>query len=145
MMILEEISPKQVAALRNKMAVVGSIFVTFGKKEAIMLGKTLSTFAVVSLIGVIMAGSSCAQAAPANLSGTYRCKPEPSSCQWSGQRFTVVQSGDKLDLKNDKGEVAQGTVTSNISLSVGGPWNMLGVVLPDNEIQWSNGTEWQKQ
>ena len=110
-----------------------------------MLGKTLSTSAVVSLIGVIMAGSSCAQAAPANLNGTYRCKPEPSSCQWSGQSFTVVQSGDKLDLKNDKGEVAQGTVTSNISLSVGGPWNMLGVVLPDNEIQWSNGTEWQKQ
>ena len=127
------------------MAVVGSIFVTFGKKEAIMLGKSLSTSAVVSLIGVIMAGSSCAQAAPANLSGTYRCKPEPSSCQWSGQSFTVVQSGDKLDLKNDKGEVAQGTVTSDISLSVGGPWNMLGVVLPDNEIQWSNGTEWQKQ
>jgi len=127
------------------MAVEGSIFVTFGKKEAIMLGKTLSTSAVVSLIGVIMAGSSCAQAAPANLSGTYRCKPEPSSCQWSGQSFIVVQSGDKLDLKNDKGEVAQGTVTSNVSLSVGGPWNMLGVVLPDNEIQWSNGTEWQKQ
>jgi hypothetical protein len=110
-----------------------------------MPSKSPSTAAVAALIGVILAGCSYAQAAPANLSGTYRCKPEPSSCQWSGQRFTVVQSGKRLDLKNDKGEVAEGTLTSDASLSVGGPWNMLGVILPDSEIQWSNGTEWQRQ
>jgi hypothetical protein len=28
---------------------------------------------------------------------------------------------------------------------VGGPWNMLGVILPDNRIQWSNGTDWRKR
>jgi hypothetical protein len=109
-----------------------------------MPSKIPPTSAIALLIGVTAAGYSYAQAA-SNLGGTYRCKPEPSSCQWSGQSFTVVQSGNKLDLRNDKGVVAQGTATSNISLSVGAPWNMLGVVLPDNAIQWSNGTEWQKQ
>jgi hypothetical protein len=110
-----------------------------------MPGRSLSATSVAVLIAVTIAESSGALAAPTSLSGTYRCKPEPSSCQWSGQTITVVQSGDKLDLKNDKGTVARGTTSGNISVSVGAPWNMLGVVLPDNEIQWSNGTEWQRQ
>jgi hypothetical protein len=57
----------------------------------------------------------------------------------------VTQSGNKLDIKNDKGDVGQATLTSNISLGVSAPWNMLGVILPGNKIQWSNGTDWQKQ
>ena len=86
-----------------------------------------------------------AQGAAPNLSGTYRCAPEPSSCQWSGDTFTVVQTGKTLEMKNDKGDVAQGLVSSNITLSVGAPWNMLGVIQPDHTIQWSNGTLWRKQ
>jgi hypothetical protein len=80
-----------------------------------------------------------------NLAGSYRCEPEPTSCQWSGQTFTITQAGNSLELKNDKGDVGQGTLSSNISMSVGAPWNMLGVVLPDGRIQWSNGTLWRKQ
>jgi hypothetical protein len=83
--------------------------------------------------------------AAANLSGTYRCMPEPNSCQWSGKSFTVAQTGTRLDMKSDKGDVAQGLLSGNTTLSVGAPWNMLGVILPDNRIQWSNGTVWRKQ
>jgi hypothetical protein len=43
------------------------------------------------------------------------------------------------------GDIGQATITSNVSLSVGGPWNMLGVIVPGNKIQWSNRTDWQKQ
>jgi hypothetical protein len=80
-----------------------------------------------------------------NVAGTYRCEPEPVSCQASGQTFTVTQSGTDLELKNDQGLIGRATMTSNISLSAGGPWNMLGVVVPDGRIQWSNGTAWRKQ
>jgi hypothetical protein len=45
--------------------------------------------------------------------------------------FAVAQSGVGLHLKNDRGDIERGTLTSNISMSVGGPWNMLGVVEPD--------------
>jgi hypothetical protein len=86
-----------------------------------------------------------AQASAPNLSGTWRCVPEPSSCQSGGQTFNVSQSGNDLDVKNDKGDVGRMQLTSNTSLSAGAPWNMLGVILPDGAIQWSNGTKWQKQ
>ncbi len=62
-----------------------------------------------------------------------------------GQTFTVTQSGNNLDIKNDKGVVGRAEMTSNISLGASAPWNMLGVILPDGAIQWSNGTKWQKQ
>src|SRR5205807_6709904 len=80
-----------------------------------------------------------------NLAGTYRCEPDPRPCQ-SGNTFTVTQSGNKLDMKNEEGTAAEAALTSNISLSSGPPWNMLGIVLPSNGgIQWSNGTKWRKQ
>ena len=114
-----------------------------------MLNKACSKSAVMSVVALLTAipflGYAQAQPAAPKLSGTYRCAPEPSSCQWSGQTFTVEQNGTRLDMKNDKGDVAQGLVSSNITLSVGAPWNMLGVILPDNRIQWSNGTVWSKQ
>ena len=81
-----------------------------------------------------------------NFAGTYRCDANKAGCELSGQTFTVTQSGDTLDVKNDKGAVGQGKVTSPISVSMGPPWNMLGVVLMDNStIEWSNGTQWRKQ
>jgi hypothetical protein len=99
----------------------------------------------VAVLSIALPDPAAAQAAAPNLSGSYRCEPQPSSCQWSGQTFTVAQSGTKLDIKNDKGDVGQGEMSSNITLSVGAPWNMLGVVEPDSHIQWSNGTAWRKQ
>ena len=86
-----------------------------------------------------------AQGSGTNLGGTWRCAPDPSSCQAGGQTFTVTQSGNNLEVKNDKGNAGQAQLTSNISLSASAPWNMLGVILPDGAIQWSNGTKWQKQ
>ena len=106
---------------------------------------TLPMLGAVALLGLALPGRAPAQPAAPNLSGTYRCQPEPSSCQWSGQSFTIAQSGTKLDMKSDKGDVGQGLLSSNTTLSVGAPWNMLGVILPDNRIQWSNGTMWSKQ
>jgi hypothetical protein len=103
------------------------------------------TLAAVAFLALAPPDRAPAQPAAPNLSGTYRCQPEPSSCQWSGQSFTVAQSGTRLDMKSDKGDVGQGLLSSNVTLSVGAPWNMLGVVLPDNRIQWSNGTLWLKQ
>jgi hypothetical protein len=107
--------------------------------------RILPRLAAVGFLTVGLSGQAPGQGAAPNLSGTYRCEPEPSSCQWSGQTFTVAQSGTRLDLKNDKGDVGQALLSSNTTLSVGAPWNMLGVILPDNRIQWSNGTVWRKQ
>jgi hypothetical protein len=42
---------------------------------------------------------------------------------------------DGLELKNEKGDMGRAVLTSNVSLSAGAPWNMLGVILPDNSIQ----------
>lgn len=86
-----------------------------------------------------------AQGSAPNLSGTWRCMPEPSSCQSGGQTLTIAQSGNDIDLKNDKGDIGRAQLTSAISLSASAPWNMLGVILPDGAIQWSNGTKWLKQ
>jgi len=75
---------------------------------------SFSVFAATALVGDAMA----AQSGP-NFAGTYRCQPGPESCQNSGNTFTVTQMGNTLEVKNDKGSVGQGTVTSNISISMG--------------------------
>jgi hypothetical protein len=99
------------------------------------------TLGSLSLLG---AASAQAQQLP-NLAGSYRCEPEPVQCK-SGQTFTVTQSGSKLDLKNDEGNIGHGTLTSNISVSAGPPWNMFGTISSDAKmIEWSNGTRWRKQ
>jgi hypothetical protein len=113
-----------------------------------MQRKLLMTAAAALLVaaGATMStGGALAQGAAPNLSGTYKCQPEPVSCQASGQTFTIQQNGNKLDMKSDKGDTAQGQMSSNTTMSVGAPWNMLGVVEPGNSIQWSNGTQWIKQ
>jgi hypothetical protein len=112
--------------------------------EITMLNKMILAASMLALTA-LAPGALFAQGAAPKLAGTYRCIPEPSSCQWSGQTFTVAQTGDSLELKNDKGDVGRAVLTSNVSLSASAPWNMLGVILPDNSIQWSNGTKWQKQ
>jgi len=108
--------------------------------------KSLFVSAIAMLAASSFSGYAEAQPAAApNLSGTYRCEPEPSSCKNSGQTFTVTQSGNILDLKSSDGGFGQAKLTSNTTMSVGGPWNMVGTVVPDGRIQWSNGTDWRKQ
>src|SRR5438045_7842752 len=81
-------------------------------------------------------------AAP-NLSGNYRCEPEPDPCRM-GTAISITQNGPKLELKSEKGEQADGQSTSPITLSVGGPWNMTEVEY-DGAIDWSNATNRRKQ
>jgi hypothetical protein len=84
-----------------------------------------------------------AQAPLPNLSGTYSCTPDPRPCQ--SPTFTVTQTANKLEVKSSQGAVGSGEVTSNVSATLGPPWNSLGTILPDQRtIQWS-GMRWEKQ
>jgi hypothetical protein len=79
-----------------------------------------------------------------NLSGTYRCVPDTRPCQ--SATFTIFQSGGKLDVKGGQGDVGTGEVGSNISVTLGPPWNAFGTILPDQRtIEWASGTRWQRQ
>jgi len=86
-----------------------------------------------------------AQSSATNLAGTYRCVPEPSSCQWQEQTPTISQMGTTVRLNINKGEFADGKLTSNITVSAGPPFNSEGRIMPDHSIEWSNGTKWLKQ
>jgi len=111
------------------------------------MSRRLLSISTVSLLAtVVISGTARAQEKLPNLKGSYRCEPYPRSCEVSGQTFTISQSGAKLNVKNDKGDVGEGNLTSNISLGLGPPWNTLGIILPDNQtIEWSAGTKWRKQ
>jgi hypothetical protein len=99
----------------------------------------------VALTAVTFIGLAIAAEQLPNLSGTYKCGPDPKACKWSGMTFTVTQKGAAVEAKNDKNEVGAGTVTSAISISMGPPWNMLGTISPDaKSIEWTNGTQWKK-
>jgi hypothetical protein len=109
------------------------------------IAAALAMLTLASWHGPAQAQGAAPNGAAPNLSGTYQCQPEPTTCDWSGKSFTIQQNGTRLDMKNDKGDVGQGLLSSNITLSVGAPWNMLGVIESDKSIQWSNGTVWRKQ
>lgn len=81
-----------------------------------------------------------------NMAGTYNCVGDKVACGWSGTKFTIKQSGADLEISNEKGDYGHAKMTSNISLSAGPIWNMLGVIISsDNRvIQWSNGTNWER-
>src|SRR5882762_2233677 len=110
-----------------------------------MLKRSIFVSAFITLAAIAFVGH--AQASQqTNLAGTYRCGPDAKACQWSGTTFTVTQNGTNLEAKSEKNVVGTGTVTSAISVSMGTPWNMLGVVSADGRsIDWSNGTQWRKQ
>jgi hypothetical protein len=113
-----------------------------------MLNNSIGIAFIVALGASTLSGSAQAQArqgAQVNLSGAYRCEPQPSPCPWPGQTMAITQNGSDLELKNDQGAFANGKLTSDITVSGGPPWNAIGLVLPDRSIEWSNGTKWQKQ
>ena len=95
-------------------------------------------FAVAAFATLAWPGAAAAQPAAPNLSGSYiAASRSRASCQWSGQTFTVGQGGNRLDTGTaSKGDaLAKALLSSNTSRSVGAPWNMLGVFLPDSRIQ----------
>jgi hypothetical protein len=99
---------------------------------------------VAAVATFALAAPAHAQGLP-NLAGTYQCVPEPSSCQWQGKTLAITQSGPTVELTIDKGEFAEGKLTSNITVSAGPPFNAEGHIMPDRSIEWSNGTKWVKQ
>lgn len=105
---------------------------------------TLMSLIIAALSAVAVWQPAFAQGLP-NLAGAYRCVPEPSSCQWQSQAPTISQSGSTVELNIDKGEFAEGKLTSNSTVSAGPPFNSLGRIMPDHSIEWSNGTKWVKQ
>jgi len=98
----------------------------------------------LALSAVTFVGLAMAAQAP-NMAGIYKCGPDKKACEWSGMTFTVTQKGNAIEAKNEKNELGSGTVTSNVSISMGPPWNMLGTIAPDQKmIEWTNGTQWKK-
>src|SRR6266446_10812152 len=88
------------------------------RKEVPMLKTSTFVSAFITLAAIAFVGH--AQASQqTNLAGTYRCGPDAKACQWSGTTFTVTQSGNSLEAKNEKNAVGTATLTSNISLSAG--------------------------
>ena len=108
-----------------------------------MLNKSILISVVAIATAGLPPGAVRADESVPDIAGTYRCEPQPALCQ-SGQTFTVTQNGDQIEFKSDTGVVGQARFTSRISLSGTAPWNSLGVITPDNCVQWSNGTQWKK-
>jgi hypothetical protein len=108
--------------------------------------RTILLISISALTPITLCATAPAQNKLPELSGTYRCEPYPAACNNSGQTFTLTQSGAKVDIKNERGGVGQGTLTSAITVSVGAPWNTIGVISSDGRtIEWSAGTRWRKQ
>jgi hypothetical protein len=86
------------------------------RKEASM-PKNLSFISMIAALSALsLPGPAQAQSTTPNLAGTYRCVPEPSSCQWQEQNPTISQTGATLQLNINKDEFAEGKLTSNITL-----------------------------
>ena len=105
--------------------------------------KKMLSVPTIAAFTAITFGNASAVEVP-NFSGSYRCD-DAKRCENSGMTFTVTQTGNTLEVKNDKGAVGQGTVTSAITISMGPPWNMFGVIHQAGTIDWSNGSQWRKQ
>jgi hypothetical protein len=110
-----------------------------------MIRNVICVSAFTAFAALAIAGSAFSQTPTANVAGTYHCEAEADGCKWSGMTFTVTQMGNTLDVKNEMNEIGTGHLTSNITISMGPPWNMLGVIHEGNTIEWSNGTLWKKQ
>ena len=116
-------------------------------KQQIMKASVCAA-AIAGLCTLALAGASRAQGAapaPADLNGTYQCKPNPSPCLWSGASASITQSGKKLQIKGTNGAMADATLTSDVTIAAGGTFNSLGIIRADKSIDWSDGTKWTKK
>jgi hypothetical protein len=90
-----------------------------------MLTRSVLIFVVAMTAASVLPGTVRADEALPNLSGRYRCEPQPQPCR-SGQMLTVTQSGDQIAFKSDNGLVGHAKLTSRITLSGLPPSNALG-------------------
>jgi hypothetical protein len=105
----------------------------------------LTISAAIALGALSLTFANKANAAPPDLSGTYQCQPNPLPCLWTGQTPSISQTGSDLQIKNDKGVIAAAKLTSDITISAGGPLNSYGIIRDDHSIDWSNGNIWRRQ
>jgi curli biogenesis system outer membrane secretion channel CsgG len=108
-----------------------------------MLKTSISVAIFATLAAFVPPGQASAQGSASNLSGAYRCSPEPAQCQ--APTFSISQTGQTLEIKAENGPIAEGKMTSDITVSAGPPWNSIGIVMSDRSIQWSSGTHCRKQ
>jgi hypothetical protein len=99
----------------------------------------LSIALMAALAAFAFTGLAQAQSGTPNLSGIYRCQPQPAPCKWQGQSPTISQTGNTLELKINDDEAAAAKLTSNITISAGPPYNADRLIRPDHSIEWSNG------
>jgi hypothetical protein len=64
-----------------------------------MLTGSVFRFVVAMTAATFLPGTVGADEALPNLSGRYRCEPQPEPCR-SGQMFTVTQSGDQIEWRH---------------------------------------------
>lgn len=109
------------------------------------MSRTGLSIATLIALGTVAVVSRAQAASPPDLAGAYQCLPAPLPCLWPGKAPAITQSGSNLQIKNDKGEIANAKLTSDITISAGGPLNSYGVIRADHSIDWSNGNTWHKQ
>jgi hypothetical protein len=116
-------------------------------REWLEFGLLMSATALITTaIFVSVAAAQPSETNLPDLSGSYSCEGDETACGWSGYKFTIIQKGATLEIRNEKGAYGLAKLTSPISLSAGPIWNMLGVIVAPGSgtIQWSNGTIWTK-
>jgi hypothetical protein len=94
-----------------------------------MLKNSIPVAIFASLAAFVPPGPAYAQGNAPNLSGTYRCSPEPAQCQ--APTFSIARTGQTLEINAENAPIAEGKITSDITVSAGLPWNSIGVVMPD--------------
>ena len=87
------------------------------------MSATLPSVVAISMLAAISLPKQVrAEEALPNLSGTYRCEGNETTCGWSGSSFTLTQSGSDIQIKNDKGEI--GNAMEHPARSAGRPPRM---------------------
>ena len=76
--------------------------------------KTYWTMSIplIAAIAAFGAVETHAAAANPNMAGTFKCGPDAKVCQWSGATFTVTQTANQLQIKNEKGDQGTAQLTS---------------------------------
>jgi len=97
---------------------------------------------VMCLLASTMQAYSQGQEPLPKVAGKYQCRADPRECLL-GETFSVTQSGDRVDSSSEKGEALHARMTAERFLTMGAPWNTLGIIY-GSDIQWSNGTRWVK-
>jgi hypothetical protein len=76
------------------------------RKYEMMLTRSVLIFVVAMTAASVLPGTVRADEALPNLSGRFRCEPQPAPCR-SGEMFTVTQIGDRSSSRQRVGRQCQ--------------------------------------